>query len=272
MVHNIFRFSGHRAIDHTIIPDNLWGAISGEDRTSIINQLKNEVNPSKLRQLKNVLLFYSNMHSINPKYIEKHPIISEINRVKSGLFTPKIINNSEPIINPYNDWCEETYGGFFRALKRDTLQVVNVFVDGNKKTMLLKSRPGESFIFNRKDLEGYNTLLMDPKTFDIYAVRISKSGANILSTSKLLKVSYRYIKRYSHEIDNRFYTSVLRELKKEMPNYLREKRKAYLVHYGDKLSGNPKKQVQVKKRINKIFSDKKINSFSRSIGRSKSLM
>jgi len=113
---------------------------------------------------------------------------------------------------------------------------------------------------------------MDPKTFDIYAVTISKSGTNILLTSKYTKVSYEYIRYSSLSVNNSNYNLILRELKKEMPNYLREKRNAYLAHYEKKLIENPKKQVQVKKRINEIFSEKKINSFSRSIGKSKSVI
>ncbi|GEM_PF-2237827 len=282
MTDSIFRFSGHRAIDYTIIPNNLWDSISGDDRNIIINQLKNETNSSKLRQLKDVLLFYSTMHSINPDYVKKHSIISEINRVKNGLFTPKVVTERKSIRTFQTKWCKETYGGFLRALKRDTLQIVNVSVDGNKKTMLLKSNPGESVLFNftsgkSKDfsyltLKGYNTLLMDPKTFDIYGINISKFGTNILYTSKSLKVSTDYIRFSSLSLDNKNYDLILRELKKEMPNYLREKRKAYLAHYEQKLVENPKKQAQVKKRINKIFSDKKINSFSRSIGKNKSFV
>ena len=254
-------------INPEIIAPGLYQFISVNDRENIISLLK-EINPSKFAQLKSVFLFYSTMHSINPDYIKKHPIINELYRVKAGLFTPKVVGDlvqRDPI------WCNKTYDGFLRALKRDTLQIVNVLVDGDKKKMLFKSRPGGAIIFNGKELEGYNTLLMDPKTFDIYPVWISKKGGNILSTSKSLRVRFNEIS-FTYSIDANHFKLVLRELKKEMPNYLREKKKAYLAHYEKKLIENPKKQVQVKKRINEIFSEKKINSFSRSIGKSKSVI
>ena len=268
-------------INPEIIAPGLYQFISVNDRENIISLLK-EINPSKFAQLKSVFLFYSTMHSINPDYVKKHPIISEINRVKSGLFTSKLVTERKSINALQTKWCEETYGGFLRALKRDTLQIVPVLVDGDIKKMLLKSNPGEPVLFNFTPgkltgfnfltLKGYNTLLMDPKTFDIYAVTISKSGTNILLTSKYTKVSYEYIRYSSLSVNNSNYNLILRELKKEMPNYLREKRNAYLAHYEKKLIENPKKQVQVKKRINEIFSEKKINSFSRSIGKSKSVI
>jgi len=142
-----------------IIAPGLYNFISPNDRENIISLLK-EINPSKFAQLKSVFLFYSTMHSINPDYVKKHPIISEINRVKSGLFTSKLVTERKSINALQTKWCEETYGGFLRALKRDTLQIVPVLVDGDIKKMLLKSNPGEPVLFNFTPgkLTGFNFL------------------------------------------------------------------------------------------------------------------
>jgi hypothetical protein len=162
-------------------------------------------------------------------------------------------------------WCRKTYGGFLRSLKQDTLQIVNVDVEGKMKTMLLKSNAGDAVMFDNKALSGYHTLLMDPKTLDIYSFTTSDNGKIILergvSLSSLIKEYPLYKDRFK---------DIFVEIKKELPSYLRLKKKNYLVHYETKLAKNPERKEIVKKRINKIFSEKKINAFTRSFGRSKS--
>jgi len=239
-----------------------YNSISEKDKNKIITMVtsfKLNKDLPKLQQFFVAVSFYSRLNLVNPEYMKRQPLINEVERIKAGLFTSKAFSNLE------GDWCRKTYGGFLRSLKQDTLQIVNVDVEGKMKTMLLKSNAGDAVMFNSKALNGYHTLLMDPKTLDIYSFTTSDNGKIILergvSLSSLIKEHPMYKQRFK---------DILVEIKKELPSYIRLKKKNYLVHYENKLAKNPERKEIVKKRINKIFSEKKINAFTRSFGRSKS--
>jgi len=241
---------------------NFYDSISEKDKDKIITTVtsfKLNKDLPKLQQFFVAVSFYSRLNLVNPEYMKRQPLINEVERIKSGLFTSKAFSNLE------GDWCRRTYGGFLRSLKQDTLQIVNVDVEGKMKTMLLKSNAGDAVMFDSKTLSGYHTLLMDPKTLDIYSFTTSDNGKIILergvSLSSLIKEYPIYKQRFK---------DILIEIKKELPSYIKSKKKNYLVHYEKKLAKNSERKELVKKRINKIFSEKNINSFTRSFGRSKS--
>jgi hypothetical protein len=139
-------------------------SIPSQDKEKIIDlltNLKSKKELTKINQITRVLAFYYGVDLFNPEYIKKNPIINEINRIEKGLFTFKILSAV------YSKSCEHTYGGFLRELKQGTLQIVNVVVDGKKRTMLCKPGMGDSLPYNDFILKGFNPLLLDPKTLDI---------------------------------------------------------------------------------------------------------
>ncbi len=241
---------------------NFYDSISEKDKNKIITTVtsfKLNKDLPKLQQFFVAVSFYSRLNLINPEYMKRQPLIHEVERIKSGLFTSKTFSNLE------GDWCRKTYGGFLRSLKQDTLQIVNVDVEGEMKTMLLKSNAGDAVMFDSKTLSGYHTLLMDPKTLDVYSFTTSDNGKIVLERGVSLSSLINDHPMYKQRVKD-----ILIEIKKELPSYIRSKKKNYLVHYENKLAKNSERKELVKKRINKIFSEKKINSFTRSFGRSKS--
>jgi len=246
------------------LKSNFYNSISEKDKDKIITivtSFKLNKDLPKLQQFFVAVSFYSRLNLVNPEYMKKQSLINEVERIRSGLFTSKVFSNFE------GDWCRKTYGGFLRSLKQDTLQILNVDVKGKMKTMLLKSNAGDPVMFDNKTLSGYNLLLMDPNTFDIYSFTTSENGKIILERGVSLSSLIKEYPIYKDRVKD-----ILVEIKKELPRYLRLKKKNYLVHYENKLEKNPERKKHVKKRINKIFSEKKINAFTRSFGKSKSIV
>jgi len=162
---------------------SFYNSISPKDMKKIIDlatsfKLKKDI--SKLQEFFVLIKFYSQFQFIDPTYIKKHTLTSEVERIKSGLFTAKMISMSE------ENWCSRTYDGFLRALKQKTLQIVNVTANGEKKQFLLKSSAGDVVNFSLNSRKGYHNLLLDPKTLDVYNYRVSDVGSIVAGN----KISY----------------------------------------------------------------------------------
>jgi hypothetical protein len=245
---------------------NFWLTISSDERKKIIELLNDFIRKKELSKLQlffDLIKYYKRIAGLTPTHL-----LLETKRINDGLINSKIFSNTR------EDICDQTYNGFLRALKNNTVYFVPVVINGEKKIFLGKTGAGDQIqnamvwsktrkqLFNQS-LFGFNTLLLDPLTLDVYSFKNNKTRG--LPAIK---------KRYTYKdiiFTPRGSTHIIREIKKEIPHYIFELKNNYKTHYEGRYKNNyPEKSKKIDKRINQIFSDKKIKSFSRAIGRSKS--
>jgi len=184
--------------------------------------------------------------------MKKHSLLLETQRIKEGLLNSKVYSG-------IGTWCEETYSGFLRALIRKTVYLINVEIDGKKKILLGKSFPGRLVVDSGYILEGYQNLLLDPKTLDVYTFLTNKKTGKIKIKDIISKE--RMYEEYSHIPDINFDLTIS-EIKKELPIYLKDLKSNYITHYESRfINKSPEKNERIKRRINTIFAREKISNF-----------
>lgn len=105
----------------------------------------------------------------NPKQL-----LNEIARIEKG-YLPKFTYSDKTY-----KFCEETYFGFLRALRTNTLYTTKVEIHGKLKRVFIKSPIGK---LSKQDI-GYHRLMIDPETFRVYTFRTDDKGKIISESIK----------------------------------------------------------------------------------------
>lgn len=96
--------------------------------------------------------------------------------------------------------CQQTYGGFLRALKTNTLYHITAEIDGRPKALFVKTQIGELPLLKQYStdpllLGGYNVLAIDVETLNVYAFKTLKNGRVDNATLELV-MNYKEIEKY----------------------------------------------------------------------------
>jgi len=158
------------------------------ERKEIIYSLKALSQKYKGLELSNkISLFILNLKKFSKQYVVegKH---APIKRVIKTLDGDRLLREEYLLSPPKNQACKETYLGFIRAIRANTLTTAKVIVDGKEKRMFMKSSAGvaEKPIISKQDIKhlgeefrvldnGHNPLAIDPETFELYEIT-TKAG------------------------------------------------------------------------------------------------
>jgi len=184
------------------------------------------------------------------KDLKKINVLREAKRIDSGLINTKLINKI------YQGVCEDTYGGFLRALKQKSIFFVEAEINGKTKIFLAKTNIGKSYLDSKfGKLKGWHNLLLDPVTLDVYQYNRRTRGKVVLEpyhkslspvnagTSSIIKMDPKLIK----------------QIKKEIKGYVVNLKQNYINYYSDpSITKKEKVRELAKKRINEIFSKKNV--------------
>jgi len=147
-----------------------------------------------------------------------HKLDREVWRIKKGLL------NTNHSFKVGKSICQDTIIGFIRALKSDSIFVTKMNIDGEVRRVLVKNEIG--IVDQLKFRRGFNHLILDLKTFDVY--NFDSSTSKIKSSNQILSISN--IKDLSKlNVESKFerYPISLREnknfslLKKEIKSYFK---------------------------------------------------
>jgi hypothetical protein len=124
----------------------------------------NKMNFNQKSLFLNALDYNSKFYS-DPKTKEfsLHKLDREAWRIKKGLV------NVNYLFVKGDDVCGSTIRGFIRALKSGCVFITKMNIDGDKRRVLVKTKLGAvSKKTKPNKLSGFNELILDLKTFDIY--------------------------------------------------------------------------------------------------------
>jgi hypothetical protein len=157
-----------------------------------LNKLSQKYNGLELAN--KLSLFLVNLKKLSKQYkIEgKH---TPIQRIIKTLESGRLIREEYLLSPPRNQSCKESYLGFLRAIRANTLTTAKVTVDGKEKRMFMKSSAGvaENPHISKQDIRhlkdkirtlnnGHNPLAIDPDTFELYEIT-TKSGKHYAQKS-----------------------------------------------------------------------------------------
>lgn len=183
------------------------------------------LNETRAEVFKKYLDFMYHSENKNSKTLLK--IYKDLDRIKSGLVSRDLYSAFE------QKHCPVTYGGFLRVLSEKT----PFFIRINNKDYIAKSIPGKKFPYT-----GYNELLLDPKTLDVYSYRYSISkkkyilGRNLISFDDANKGSV---------------------LSSEIKSYLESLKENYIKYYENRHFSSEEKKKRAIKRVIDIFNKRK---------------
>lgn len=130
--------------------------------SEVIEFIRDVKNENQKKIFKDVLLNnykrYKSKGTVN--------FISQIRNLRKGFFIQNIT-----ISKTYEKTCNNTYKGFYRALKAGTLQTTKVMIDGKLTRVFIKNSTG-----NYGNISGTNKLFIDPNNLNVYAFKSDKYG------------------------------------------------------------------------------------------------
>jgi len=188
--------------------------ISMIERQKIISKIS-KYNPTEL--LKFLQITIANANIKNPRKLST--LVEEIPKKK----LLKTIHVSRSISE--KDVCQQTYGGFLRALKTNTLYHITAEINGRPKALFVKTPIGELPQNNQYSndpllLGGYNTLAIDAENLNVYSFKTNELGKLDQSSLKLV-MDYKNLESYLKE-ERRFLAPKVRELAKRFQKELHE--------------------------------------------------
>lgn len=142
-------------------------------------------------------------------------LLRDTRDIQKGRFLKKPIGKERP------NKCIETYIGFMRALKEDTLYTTKLKIGGRLKRVFIKTPIGGS---KTPELNfGFSRLAIDPETLNVYSFVIHKNGR--INETKVKKVfSKRHLDRLARDYRNLRYAGIAKEsfsnFRKELLNKL----------------------------------------------------
>jgi len=168
-----------------------------------VNSGENLENKKEI--IRELLLINYNKY-LNKKENYKRNTISQLRNLDKGFF---IKNNVTA--KYFEKTCNQTYKGFFRALKSETLQTAKVKIDGKLTRVFIKNRIGEY-----GNLEGRNPLFINPQNLNVYSFK-SNRNSKITDILKIIDFEKGNIK-ISQEVKQYAYA-----FKKELYEKIKEK-------------------------------------------------
>jgi hypothetical protein len=185
----------------------------------------------------NELLHFLQTIKANSKITNKRKLYNIAIDIKNHKFikTVDISKQLKPEFKP-EIVCQQTYGGFLRALKTNTLIHITAEINGRPKALFVKTQIGELPFLKQysKDpllLGGYNVLAIDPENLNVYSFKTLKSG----------KIDHESIKQVMDY--------------KNLENYLKHDRK-YLAQEARTLA--KKFQKELYRKLDKMYHKAKI--------------
>lgn len=136
-----------------------------EIKQIILDILKNKKNLENKKSLVNLLIHTSHLKLENKKEYKRN-FFSQLKNLKEGFFLHNTISS-----NSFKKTCNDTYAGFYRALKAETLQTTKVLIDGKLTRVFVKNWHGE-----HNYLMGWNELFINPETLNVYAFKTDQFG------------------------------------------------------------------------------------------------
>ncbi|NCP72502.1 hypothetical protein GW835_03890 [archaeon] len=129
--------------------------------------------------------------------------ISQLRNLDKGFFLKNNIQSLQ-----FEQTCNQTYKGFLRALKSDTLQTTKVKIDGKLTRVFIKDRIGEY-----GGLEGRNWLFINPQNLNVYSFKSDQNGkiTNIFKRIDFekgnIKISQE-VKQYAYAFKKELYEKI----------------------------------------------------------------
>ncbi|MDD4049515.1 MAG: hypothetical protein PHX47_00730 [Candidatus ainarchaeum sp.] len=130
-------------------------------------------------------------------------IVSQLRNLDKGFF---LKNNTQSLT--FEQTCNQTYKGFLRSLKSETLQTAKVKIDGKLTRVFIKDRIGEY-----GGLEGRNLLFINPQTLNVYSFKSDQNGkiTNFLKRIDFekgnIKISQE-VKQYAYAFKKELYEKI----------------------------------------------------------------
>jgi hypothetical protein len=220
-----------------------------------LKKLTVEIHTLNRNQLE---LFLENIN-YNLLVSKKANPLFDILRIKKGVLTKKILSKKEMYT------CIETYSGFIRALKAGTVKIITLKIDGENKTLLVKSLPGNYKLKNFRDSKyGTFTLALDITNFNIYSFinvvdnKLLKNKiynirrGNSLKNFNLIEgfADYENVRKINKSLQERH---ILKKIDLIL-SQVEEIKKLLLNYKSEKIS---KRNDSFKKSVKKMLSDKK---------------
>jgi hypothetical protein len=208
---------------------------------------------------KNQLELFLEYIQYNFYFSKKANPLFDILRIKKGVLTKKILSKKEMYT------CIETYSGFIRALKAGTVKIITLKIDGENKTLLVKSLPGNYKLKNFRDSKyGTFTLALDITNFNIYSFinvvdnKLLKNKiynirrGNSLKNFNLIEgfADYENVRKINKSLQERH---ILKKIDLIL-SQVEEIKKLLLNYKSEKIS---KRNDSFKKSVKKMLSDKK---------------
>lgn len=176
-------------------------------------------------------------------------LLRDTRSIQKGRFLEKPIGKERP------NKCIETYIGFMRALKEDTLYTAKLKIGGKLKRVFIKTPIGGS---KTPELNyGFSRLAIDPETMNVYSFVNHKDGK--INETKVRKVfSKRHLDRLAKDYRNLRHANVAKEsfsnFRKELLNkmdavYGIERMIDTYIRMGGKIDPNKYKNKKFKKEI-----------------------
>ena len=195
------------------------------EKKEIIKALNNLAKKYSGLELANKLsLFLITLKNISKKYAheKKHEsLLNTIKTLEKGRLLKEQFISASTKESRKSQACRETYLGFIRAIRSNTLTTAKVIVNGKEIRMFIKSPAGipNMPIITKSDIKqlkketriltaGYNQLGIDPRTFEIYKIT-TRSGKH-----------YGEIAKPDNDLTPREKTVVKELLKKELNEHL----------------------------------------------------
>jgi hypothetical protein len=176
----------------------------------------------------NELLNFLQTIRVNSEITTSRKITNIANDIKNHKFIKTTVDSSQKIYDKpqIEIVCQQTYGGFLRALKTNTLYHITAEIDGRPKALFVKTQIGELPSLKQYSREvlvlgGYNVLAIDPETLNVYSFRTLNNG-RVDSKSLKLVMDYKNIESYL-KIDRKYLAQEAKKLAQEFKKELHRK-------------------------------------------------
>ncbi|MFA5746293.1 MAG: hypothetical protein WC932_05575 [archaeon] len=168
----------------------------------------------------NQLLQFLQRLKIQGKNKSAHNLITDVINISNNSFL-KTIHVEKPIA--LDNVCQQTYGGFLRALKTNTLQHITAEIDGQPKALFVKTGIGDlpknkQYSNDPLLLGGYSTLAIDAENLNVYSFKTNEQG-KLDNNSLKLVMDYKNLAKYLKE-ERKYLIPKIKELAKEFQKEL----------------------------------------------------
>lgn len=179
----------------------------------------------KVNEFVKYLIRTEKIGSFSNKQIER-----EVERIKAGLLQTKITSSKK------RKSCDETYGGFLRALSSNTAYFTTI----ENKLYLEKSHIGK-----KENYAGYSKLALDLSNLNVYSIE-TINGRNVVSEKAL-----------------DFFDSYKTSINLSVTSYFERLKDNYIKYYQNKSFKTEAQRQKAIQRIQDIFNKDRISNLSK---------